>query len=268
MKGFIVKLIILYISTFFIYVVGASNIRDQIFIDGFIRHELRKCDEKKVTPLEDNREPNFYISTNFSRIYSDNLELFMSSVRVIGEKILILIKGGHCAPVIKNVIEDGIRNIDKFNDKVDFHWINSLSLGYYTTALIKNSWIDFENVYFWIDTNKGDNSIVAFDRSIRIFAFLLNFYYNPNIIDLRFTPYIGFGIGSTVFDFERISPKFSNLIPLNIAWFIYQFRLGVNYSIVPSRVKTFLSYRYLSIPIPVLHSISIHNVEVGLVFDF
>ncbi|GFR19765.1 surface antigen-related protein [Trichonephila clavata] len=63
--------------------------------------------------------------------------------------------------------------------------------------------------------------------------------------DTQFAPYIGLGIGPTVFRLKRINGSPQSSMPLNVPWFAYQIKLGINYSIIPE-VKTFLGYRTLA----------------------
>jgi opacity protein-like surface antigen len=250
-------LIILCIS-FFSVQANAGDVEDLMLADKFVCHKSRKYDEKEATSVKDKRL-NFYISANSGKIYHDNSEIFMNGIKAIGERVLTLVKN----PIVKNIVEDEIKSIQQFDGKIDFQWLSSISLGYHAR---EDGRIDFETMYSWANI-KSDNPLPVFDKSVSIFAFLLNFYYNPSIQDTQFAPYIGLGIGPTVFRLKKVNGSPKNSMPLNVPWFAYQVKLGVNYSIIPE-VKAFLGYRYFSIPIPVADDISTHNIEIGLIFSF
>ncbi|MGL9760977.1 MAG: P44/Msp2 family outer membrane protein [Wolbachia sp.] len=253
-------LIILCIS-FFSAQANEGDVEDLMLADKLVCHKSRKYDEKEVTSVKDKRL-NFYISANGGKIYHDNSEIFMNGIKAIRERVLTLVESS-CGSIIRNIVAGEIESIQKFDGKIDFQWLSSISLGYHAR---ENGRIDFEIMYSLANI-KSDNPLPVFDKSVSIFAFLLNFYYNPSIQDTQFAPYIGLGIGPTVFRLKKVngSPKYS--MPLNIPWFAYQVKLGVNYSMIPE-VKSFLGYRYSSIPIPVADEISTHNVEIGLMLSF
>ncbi|NUY39827.1 P44/Msp2 family outer membrane protein [Wolbachia endosymbiont of Litomosoides brasiliensis] len=226
-----------------------------------ICYKSRKCNEKGVTPVKD-KKLNFYVSANSGKTYSDNSEIFINGIKAIGERASILVESRY-GTIIKNIVADEIESVKKFDGKIDFQWLNSISLGYYAG---ENGRIDFETMYSKVNIKNG-NSPPVLDRSASIFSFLLNFYYNPSIQDTQFAPYVSLGIGPTVFRLKKINESPQNSMPLNVPWFAYQVRLGVNYSITPE-IKTFLGYRYFSIPIPIADNISIHNIGIGLIFNF
>jgi opacity protein-like surface antigen len=250
-------LIILCIS-FFSAQANAGDVEDLMLADKLVCHKSRKYDEKEVTSVKDKRL-NFYISANGGKIYHDNSETFMNGIKAIGERVLALVKN----PIVKDIVASKIESIQKFDGKIDFQWLSSISLGYHAR---ENGRIDFETMYSWANI-KSDNPLPVFDKSVSIFAFLLNFYYNPSIQDTQFAPYISLGIGPTVFRLKKVNGSPKNSMPLNFPWFAYQVKLGVNYSIIPE-VRASLGYRYFSIPIPVADDISTHNVEIGLMFSF
>ncbi|WP_265018086.1 outer membrane protein [Wolbachia endosymbiont (group A) of Coremacera marginata] len=221
----------------------------------------RIADQAEPTK-EKSKKLDFYVSANSGKVYHDNSEIFVKGIQEIGKRVLTLVES-HYGFIIKNIVADEIKSIQQFDGKIDFQWFSSMSLGYYAG---ENGKIDFEAAYS-IANIEDSNSPPVFDKSASIFAFLLNFYYNPSVQDTQFAPYIGLGIGPTVFRLKRINGSPQNSMPLNVPWFAYQIKLGVDYSIIPE-IKTFLGYRYFSVPIPVADDISTHNIEVGLIFNF
>ena len=221
----------------------------------------RIADQAEPTK-EKSKKLDFYVSANGGKVYHDNSEIFVKGIQEIGKRVLTLVEN-HYGFIIKNIVADEIKSIQQFDGKIDFQWFSSMSLGYYAG---ENGKIDFEAAYS-IANIEDSNSPPVFDKSASIFAFLLNFYYNPSVQDTQFAPYIGLGIGPTVFRLKRINGSPQNSMPLNVPWFAYQIKLGVDYSIIPE-IKTFLGYRYFSVPIPVADDISTHNIEVGLIFNF
>ncbi|AAW70692.1 P44/Msp2 family outer membrane protein [Wolbachia endosymbiont of Brugia malayi] len=224
-------------------------------------HKSRKYNGREVISVKD-KKLDFYVSANSGKIYSDNSETFVNGIKAIGERVPTLVESRY-GTIIKNMVADEIESVKKFDDEIDFQWLNSISLGYYAG---ENGRIDFETMYSKVNIKNG-NSFPIFDRSAGIFAFLLNFYYNPSIQDTQIAPYVGLGIGPTVFRLRKINGSPQNSMPLNVPWFAYQVKLGVSYSIIPE-IKTFLGYRYFSIPIPIADDISTHNIEIGLIFNF
>ncbi|MDE5060005.1 P44/Msp2 family outer membrane protein [Wolbachia endosymbiont of Drosophila aff. chauvacae BK-2020] len=221
----------------------------------------RIADQAEPTK-EKSKKLDFYVSANGGKVYHDNSEIFVKGIQEIGKRVLTLVES-HYGFIIKNIVADEIKSIQQFDGKIDFQWFSSMSLGYYAG---ENGKIDFEAAYS-IANIEDSNSPPVFDKSASIFAFLLNFYYNPSVQDTQFAPYIGLGIGPTIFRLKRINGSPQNSMPLNVPWFAYQIKLGVDYSIIPE-IKTFLGYRYFSVPIPVAGDISTHNIEVGLIFNF
>ncbi|MBS9529954.1 P44/Msp2 family outer membrane protein [Wolbachia endosymbiont of Rhagoletis cerasi] len=221
----------------------------------------RIADQAEPTK-EKSKKLDFYVSANGGKVYHDNSEIFVKGIQEIGKRVLTLVES-HYGFIIKNIVADEIKSIQQFDGKIDFQWFSSMSLGYYAG---ENGKIDFEAAYS-IANIEDSNSPPVFDKSASIFAFLLNFYYNPSVQDTQFAPYIGLGIGPTVFRLKRINGSPQSSMPLNVPWFAYQIKLGVDYSIIPE-IKTFLGYRYFSVPIPVADDISTHNIEVGLIFNF
>lgn len=208
------------------------------------------------------KELDFYVNANAGMVYHNNSQTFVEGIKKIGDRVLTLVESSY-GPMVKNIVALEIKGIQDFKGKVDFHWLNSASLGYYAG---ENGKVDFEIIYSKVKI-KDENPSKMFDETAGIFAFLLNLYYNPEIQNIKFSPYIGFGIGPTVFRLKKINSPSQDFMPLNVPWFAYQVKLGVDYSIIPE-VKTFLGYRYFSIPIPVADDISTHNVELGLLFNF
>lgn len=220
-----------------------------------------QADNEQITK-EKSKKLDFYVSANGGKIYNDNSKTFVKGIKAIGERVLTLVES-HYGFIIKNIVANEIKSIQQFDGKIDFQWLNSISLGYYAG---ENGKVDFEAMYSRANI-ENSNSPLVFDKSASIFAFLLNLYYNPSVQDTQFAPYIGLGIGPTVFRLKRINGSPQNSMPLNVPWFAYQIKLGIDYSIIPE-VKTFLGYRYFSVPIPVADDISTHNIEVGLIFNF
>lgn len=238
-------------------------------------------DQKNMWPrIPDQAEPtkekskklDFYFNANGGKIYNDNSKTFIKGIKEIGQWFIDLINTADPdlsweyklgLILVKAGLVDKIEDILKFKGEIDFQWLGSVSLGYYAG---KNGRVDFEAMYS-IANIEDSNSPPIFDKSASVFAFLLNLYYNPNIQNTQFAPYIGLGIGPTVFRLKKINGSPQNSMPLNVPWFAYQIKLGINYSIIPE-VKTFLGYRYFSVPIPVADDISTHNIEVGLIFNF
>ncbi|WP_353277447.1 outer membrane protein [Wolbachia endosymbiont (group B) of Villa cingulata] len=212
---------------------------------------------------EKSKKLDFYVSANGGKIYSDSSEVFVQGIRAIGKRVLALAEGRYGGFLLDLFLGDEIKNIKKFNGKIDFQWLSSISVGYYAG---ENGRVDFETMYSKVNI-EDSNSPPVFDKSASVSAFLLNFYYNPNVQNTQFAPYIGLGIGSTVFRLKRIDKSSKNLMPLNVPWLVYQIKLGVDYSVIPE-VKTFLGYRYFNIPTPIADDISTHNIEVGLMFNF
>ncbi len=230
-----------------------------------------RADNEQLTK-EKSKKLDFYVSANGGKIYHDNSETFVKGIKAIGERFINLINTANpnlslqeklVSVFIKEGLVDEIESIQKFNGKIDFQWFSSMSLGYYAG---ENGKIDLEAMYSKVNI-EDSNSPPIFDKSASVFAFLLNLYYNPNIQNTQFAPYIGLGIGPTVFRLKKINGSPQNSMPLNVPWFAYQIKLGMNYSIIPE-VKTFLGYRYFSIPTPIADEISTHNIEIGLIFNF
>lgn len=242
---------------------------------------FQAADQKNMWPsIADQAEPtkekskklDFYVSANGGKISHDNSETFVKGIQAIGKRFINLIDTANpnlslqekvVSLFIKAGLVDEIQSIEKFNGKIDFQWLRSVSLGYYAG---ENGRVDFEAMYSTANI-EDSNSPPVFEKSASVFAFLLNFYYNSSIRDTQFAPYIGLGIGPTVFRLKKINGSLENSMPLNVPWFAYQIKLGVDYSIIPE-VKTFFGYRYFSIPIPIADDISTHNIEVGLMFNF
>lgn len=245
---------------------------------------FQAADQKNMWPLitdqdcneqitkEKSKRLDFYVSANVGKIYHDNSETFVKGIKEIGKRFINLINTANpdlslqekvVSLFIKAGLVDEIQSIEKFKGEINFQWLRSVSLGYYAG---ENGRVDFEAIYSTANI-EDSNSPPLFDKSASVFAFLLNFYYNSNIRDTQFAQYIGLGIGPTVFRLKKINGSPENSIPLNVPWFAYQIKLGVDYSIIPE-VKTFLGYRYFSIPIPIADEISTHNIEVGLIFNF
>lgn len=153
----------------------------------------RIADQAEPTK-EKSKKLDFYVSANGGKVYHDNSEIFVKGIQEIGKRVLTLVES-HYGFIIKNIVADEMKSIQQFDGKIDFQWFSSMSLGYYAG---ENGKIDFEAAYS-IANIEDSNSPPVFDKSASIFAFLLNFYYNPSVQDTQFAPYIGLGIGPTVF---------------------------------------------------------------------
>ncbi|WP_265033073.1 outer membrane protein [Wolbachia endosymbiont (group A) of Sicus ferrugineus] len=230
-----------------------------------------QADNEKIIK-EKSKKLDFYVSANGGKIYNNNSKTFVKGIKAIGERFISLINTDdsdlswleiQILGLVKTGLVNEIKSIQKFKGEIDFQWLRSISLGYYAG---ENGRVDFEAMYS-IANIKDSNSPPIFDKSASVFAFLLNLYYNPNIQNTQFAPYIGLGIGPTVFRLKKINGSPQNSMPLNVPWFAYQIKLGVDYSIIPE-VKTFLGYRYFNVPTPIADDISTHNIEVGLIFNF
>ena len=211
------------------------------------------------------KEHSFYICGNTGVIYHDNSDTFVQGIREIGKTVLALAESDNTplGRALGFIVAKGMQSIESFQGKIDFQWLNSASLGYHAG---RNGKIDFEIMYSQVKI-KNENPSKIFDETAGIFTFLLNLYYNPKIQNTNFSPYIGFGIGPTVFRLKKINSPSQASMPLNVPWYAYQVKLGIDYPII-SNVKTFLGYRYFNIPVPVADYISTHNVELGLLFNF
>ncbi|MFL3877206.1 P44/Msp2 family outer membrane protein [Wolbachia endosymbiont of Trichogramma kaykai] len=230
------------------------------------------ANQKNMWPsIADQAEPTekkskklgFYVSASGGKIYSDSSEVFVEGMRAIGKRIIALAEGHYGGFLLDLFLGDEIKNIKKFNGKIDFQFFGSVSVGY---SAGENGRVDFETIHSKVNI-EDSNSPPLFDKSASVSAFLLNFYYNPSVQNTQFAPYISLGIGSTVFRLKRIDKSSKNLVPLNLPWLVYQIKLGVVYSVIPE-VKTFLAYRYFNIPAPIANDIFTHNIEVGLMFNF
>lgn len=240
---------------------------------------FQAADQKNMWPsIADQAEPtkekskklDFYVSANGGKIYNDNSETFVNGIKEIGKKFISLINADDptwltdpVSMLAKIFLVSEIESIQKFKGEINFQWLGSVSLGYYAG---ENGRVDFEAMYSTANI-EDSNSPLLFDKSASVSTFLLNFYYNPNVQNTKFAPYIGLGIGPTVFRLKKINGSPENSMPLNIPWFAYQIKLGVDYSVIPE-VKTFIGYRYFNIPTPIADDISTHNIEVGLMFNF
>ncbi len=173
---------------------------------------LQVADQKnmwsRIADQADNEQPtkekskklDFYVSANGGKVYHDNSETFVKGIKAIGERVLTLVES-HYGFMIKNIVANEIKSIKEFNGKIDFQWVNSISLGYYAG---ENGRVDYEAMYSRANI-ENSNSPLLFDKSASIFAFLLNLYYNPSFQNTQFAPYIGLGIGPTVFRLKRIN---------------------------------------------------------------
>ncbi|VVC35109.1 Outer membrane protein/outer membrane enzyme PagP, beta-barrel,Surface antigen msp4 [Cinara cedri] len=226
--------------------------------------KLQKKSIDVNSQLQDDKVYGFYTSIGYGRIFSDNSEVFVEGIKAIGERVQDLVKeDSYLSAFIKRIIAKEVDDINKFKGAIDFQWLGSSSLGCYVK---ENGRVDFEIMHSQINI-KNSSDAPVFNKSASILALLLNLHYSPAIKNTKFAPYVGFGIGPTIFRLKKFSKSLQNLIPLNVPWFAYQAKLGVDYSIIPE-MNLFLCCRYFSIPIPVADDITTHSIEVGLRFNF
>ncbi|VVC39072.1 Outer membrane protein/outer membrane enzyme PagP, beta-barrel,Radical SAM, alpha/beta horseshoe,Outer [Cinara cedri] len=226
--------------------------------------KLQKKSIDVNSQLQDDKVYGFYTSIGCGRIFYDNSEVFVEGIKAIGERVQDLVKeDSYLSAFIKRIIAKEVDDINKFKGAIDFQWLGSSSLGYHVK---ENGRVDFEIMYSQINI-KNSSDTPVFDKSASILALLLNLHYSPTIKNTKFAPYVGLGIGPTIFRLKKFSKSLQNPIPLNVPWFAYQAKLGVDYSIIPE-MNLFLGYRYFSIPIPVADDITTHSIEVGLRFNF
>ncbi|OEY86605.1 hypothetical protein BIY23_02760 [Wolbachia pipientis] len=204
---------------------------------------------------------HFYVSFSGGKTYDDNSEVFVNGIRAIGDRMLTLIDGNSWSSIIKNILTGEINAISQFDGKINFQWLGHTSLGCH---IGENGRIDYEIINFKMSIQ--DNKLI-FDKSASIFAFLFNLYYSPHIKDTKLSPYISFGIGPTIFRLQRINKPTNTIVPLNLPWYAYQVRLGIDYVVVQD-LSVFLGYRYFNIPIPLANRISTHNIEAGIRLHF
>ncbi|MDN5247899.1 MAG: outer membrane beta-barrel protein [Wolbachia endosymbiont of Tyrophagus putrescentiae] len=229
-------------------------------ISYIIRNQnIERNNQQKESP----EKYGFYTGISGGKVFFDNSEIFIDGIKTIGEKIKNLVEeDSYFSAFVKKFIVEQIDDINQFKGKVNFKWLGSTHLGYHVR---ENGRFDCEIMYSQI--NIENNGTPVFDKSASILGFLLNLYYNPRIKDTKFAPYVGLGIGPTVFRLKRVSKPPLGPMPLNVPWFAYQAKLGVDYSIIPG-TDIFFGYRYFSMPIPIVDDIAAHNLEVGLRFNF
>lgn len=227
------------------------------------KHTFLGVNEHILQP-EYNKKYGFYTGVGIGKVFSDNSGVFLDGIKEIGKQVNALLakKDGYLPVIVKMFIDKQITNIGQFSGKISFQWVGEASLGYHAE---KNGRFDFEVMYSKINIEDGGSSSVL-DKSASIFALLLNLYYSPSIENTKFTPYVGFGIGPTVFRLKlKVPPQVS--MPLNVPWYAYQVKLGVEYAIMPE-MDFFVGYRYFSMPIPIAEDITTHSVKFGLRFNF
>ena len=279
----IFNVLLILCMSFFSVQANADNeqfVKSLVCTDGSVYHRSSRYEE--FASVKD-KKPDFYVSANGGKIRYDNSEIFVKGIKAIGQRFIDLINTDVGTDVgtdsdgpiglpkqgieqislmyVKEVLKGEIESINQINS-INFQWLGSVSLGYYAG---ENGQIDFEAMCSKV--NIENSKTPTFDKSAGIFAFLLNFYYNPHIQDTKLASYISVGVGPTVLRLRKINGSPQNLMPLNVPWFAYQIKFGVDYSIIPE-VKTFLGYRYFSIPLPIADDISTHNIEIGLIFNF
>ncbi len=240
-------------------VVLQSNISENLLPITQFREELPEY--LIPSKLKMHEKKRIYASFSGGKTYNDNSETFINGIQAIGDRVLSIIEGNSWSPIIKNILTGEINTISQFDGKIKFQWLGNTSLGCY---IGKNGRIDAEIMSY--DINILDNKYI-FDKSASIFAFLLNLSYSPQIKDTKFTPYFSLGIGPTVFRLKRVNKKAKAMMPLNLPWYSYQMKFGIDYSITQD-CSVFLGYRYFNIPMPITNNISTHNVEAGIRLHF
>lgn len=226
--------------------------------------ELKKKSTDVNPQLQDDKVYGFYTSIGGGRVFYDTSKVFIKGIKAIGERVNDLVKeDSYLSAFIKRIVAKEVDDINQFKGTIDFQWLGSSSLGYHVK---ENGRVDFEIMHSQINI-KNSSDTPVFDKSASILALLLNLHYSPTIKNTKFAPYIGLGIGPTIFRLKKFSKSLQNPIPLNVPWFAYQAKLCVDYSIIPE-MDLFLGYRYFSIPIPVADDITTHSIEVGLRFNF
>ena len=201
----------------------------------------------------------FYTGISGGKIFFDNSQVFVGGIKAIVRRVGSLIKESSYADFIKTILIGEIDSIEQFKGKVNFQWVSNAFVGYYTR---ENGRTEFEVIYSTVKIAESSDKV--FDESASIFTFLLNAYYNPTIQNTRFAPYISLGIGPTVLRVRKFAKE--NLVPLNVPWFAYQAKFGVDY-LITSDITISAGYRYFSIPIPIADNITTHNIEIGLRFN-
>lgn len=201
----------------------------------------------------------FYTGISGGKIFSDNSQVFVGGIKAIVGRVGSLIKESSYADFIKTILIGEIDSIEQFKGEVDFQWVSNAFVGYYTR---ENGRTEFEVIYSTVKISESGDKVFA--ESASIFTFLLNAYYNPTIQNTQFAPYVSLGIGPTVLRVRKFTKE--DLVPLNVPWFAYQAKLGVDYFIT-SDITISAGYRYFSIPIPIADDIATHNIEIGLRFN-
>ncbi|UWI83384.1 outer membrane protein [Wolbachia endosymbiont of Howardula sp.] len=214
---------------------------------------------------EKTKKSDFYISMYRSKVYQDTPEKFIRCITSIREKILGWIdEDQYIHVMLKKMITGEINKILHFNGHIDFYWLNNIAVG---VKIGDNTRLDLEAMYSEITIRNSHDITSSIDHSLTMLALLTNIYYNPHVQDTRFTPYVGFGIGPTVFRLQTLTPLSHNSISIDLSLFVYQLKCGINYSILPT-LRTCFGYRFFNIPMPIAGAISTHSIEAGLVFDF
>ncbi len=240
-------------------VVSQSNIPENLLLITQFREELPEYFIHSKLKMHEKKR--LYASFSGGQIYNDNSETFIKGVQAIGDRVLSIMEGNSWSPIIKNILTGELNAISQFDGKIKFQWLVNTSLGCY---IGKNGRIDAEIMSY--DINILDNKYI-FDKSASIFAFLFNLSYIPQIKDTKFTPYFSLGIGPTVFRLKRVNKKAKAMMPLNLPWYSYQMKFGIDYSITQD-CSIFLGYRYFNIPMPITNHISTHNIETGIRLHF
>ncbi len=235
----------------------------------FSKEEYNRASKESSTVIsqKDNSHKvySFYTGINFGKVYFDNSDIFIEGIGTIGDMVLSFMSENN--PLIQQLItprlKEMIAKIKTLRDEINFQWLGSTYLGYHPR---KNGRIDFEIMYSQIDI-QNTNKPSLFDKKASTFTLLLNFYYEPCIKNTKFIPYFGLGVGPTLFRLKMVNGSAEELMPLNLPWFAYQAKFGIERQII-EEVNISLGYRYFSIPIPIADDISTHSLEIGLRFSF
>lgn len=211
--------------------------------------EIESLQDFALTGEEKKRD--FYFSVSGGKTHSSNPNAIMNGMSAIINNI----DNSMRADGKINRVYMGF--IGPFNGSTtDFQWLSSAALGYHVGG---NGGVEFETVNSSMKIKKTRDT-----REASLWAIMFNLYYNPTIKNIPFAPYVGIGVGPVNFKFAS---KLKDNININLPWIAYQAKLGIAYSLIPE-FKISLGYRCFNIPVPIVDSITTHNVEVGLIFNF
>lgn len=216
--------------------------------------EIESLQDFALTGEEKKRD--FYFSVSGGKTHSSNPNAVVSDMNVITEEIVTIAK-----IVYENRADNEINaihiKINPFkNSTIDFQRFGSAALGYHVGG---NGKIEFEAINSNMEIAKTSDT-----KEASLWAIMFNLYYNPTIKNIPFAPYVGIGVGPVNFKFAS---ELKGNVNINLPWFAYQAKLGIAYSFIPE-LKISIGYRCFNIPVPIADSVTTHNVEVGLIFNF